>query len=208
MASAALGRQMAALLDPERPVIGVTLGAIRPELRQIAVIARQGGGSLDPNAGDLDVTARWGYRNSSGATMAGPGRAVNRAYSDLEQEAIKNWGNPLGLSLEETFAPLGDTTYDIFLNEQAYWRNVPAKVWAYTLAGYQMMKKWLSYREYAVLGRSLTDAEGREVRDMARRIAAILLLDSKISANYHVVQMATYDWAEAASSEANTLRLW
>ena len=33
------------------------------------------------------------------------------------------------------------------LNESAYWRNVPEKVWDYTIGGYQVIKKWLSYRE-------------------------------------------------------------
>jgi hypothetical protein len=29
---------------------------------------------------------------------------------------------------------------------------VPSRVWAYTLGGYQVIKKWLSYREHDVLG--------------------------------------------------------
>lgn len=39
-ASVALGRQVAALLDSETPVPGVTGGDIRPELRPIGAIAR------------------------------------------------------------------------------------------------------------------------------------------------------------------------
>ena len=35
------------------------------------------------------------------------------------------------------------------------------------------MKKWLSYREHALLGRDLTPAEAREVTAMARRLAAL-----------------------------------
>ncbi len=45
---------------------------------------------------------------------------------------------------------LGETTFDVFPNDVAFWRNVPAKMWAYTLGGYQVMKKWLSYREAGV----------------------------------------------------------
>jgi hypothetical protein len=48
LASAELGRQVAALLDPESRVPGVTSGAIRPELKTIAVVSREGGGSLKP----------------------------------------------------------------------------------------------------------------------------------------------------------------
>ena len=40
-------------------------------------------------------------------------------------------------------------------NHIAYWRNVPAAVWTYKLGGYQVLKKWLSYRERKVLGRPL-----------------------------------------------------
>ena len=32
-------------------------------------------------------------------------------------------------------------------NDTAYWRNGPPKVWTYKLSGYQVLKKWLSYRE-------------------------------------------------------------
>jgi hypothetical protein len=38
--SARLGRELAALLDPETPVPGVTAGAIRPELKLLAVISK------------------------------------------------------------------------------------------------------------------------------------------------------------------------
>ena len=55
------------------------------------------------------------------------------------------------------------------------WRNVPAAVWGYKLGGYQVLKKWLSYRESKVLGRSLRPEEVRHFMDTARRIAAILL---------------------------------
>ena len=54
-ASAALGRQVAVLLDAETPVPGVTCGTIRPELKAIGVIARVDGKSLNPDAGDLDT---------------------------------------------------------------------------------------------------------------------------------------------------------
>ena len=49
----------------------------------------------------------------------------------------------------------GQTTFDIYLNGNAYWRNVPTAVWGYKLGGYQVLKKWLSYRERAVLGQAL-----------------------------------------------------
>ena len=71
---------------------------------------------------------------------------------------------------------LGATTRDIYLNDRAFWSNVPAAVWDYKLGGYQVLKKWLSYRERAVLGRSLTPDEIHHFTTTARRIAAILML--------------------------------
>ncbi len=71
---------------------------------------------------------------------------------------------------------------------------MPTRVWDYTIGGYQVMKKWLSYRERALLGRSLTADEAREVRDMARRIATILLLEPELDANYQAAKQSAYAW--------------
>ena len=74
-------------------------------------------------------------------------------------------------------------TCDVYLNEVAYWRNIPAKVWGYYIGGYQVIKKWLSYREKTLLGRSLTQDEAREVTHMARALAAIVILEPALNAN-------------------------
>ncbi len=68
---------------------------------------------------------------------------------------------------------------------------MPRKVWAYIIGGYQVIKKWLSYREQALLGRALTADQAREVMQIARRIAAILLLEPALDANYLAVKQAT-----------------
>mgnify|MGYP001426040656 CR=1 FL=1 len=67
-------------------------------------------------------------------------------------------------------------------------------VWKYTIGGYQVIKKWLSYREDNILGRALKPDEAREVMNIARRIAAIILLGPKLDENYNQVKNATYDW--------------
>ena len=56
------------------------------------------------------------------------------------------------------------------------------------------MKKWLSYRERALLGRDLKADEARYVIEMARRIAAILLLQPALDANYERVKADTCAW--------------
>ena len=71
---------------------------------------------------------------------------------------------------------LGETTYDIHLKDNAYWRTVPAAVWNYRLGGYQVLKKWLSYRERKVLERALRVEEVQYFSETARRIGALLEL--------------------------------
>ena len=161
--SAARGRHLAALLDSDTPVAGVTTGALRPELAAIAVPMTTGGGNMAGD--DFAVTAGWGHFGTGEAVMPGHGRIVERDYTADERNA-----------LGDAIATLGDTTFDVYLNERAYWRNVPAAVWNYQLGGYQVLKKWLSYRGNKILGRPLLPEEVQHFTDIVRRIAAIALL--------------------------------
>ena len=79
---------------------------------------------------------------------------------------------------------ISDSAYDVYLNATTYWRGVPTAVWEYTLGGYQVLKKWLSYRETAVLGRPLKAEEAREFMHIARRIAALLAFNAALDTNY------------------------
>ena len=159
--SAARGRELAALLDPDMPVPGVTVGALRPAIAAIAVPTTTDGRNMTGE--DFAVTAGWGHFGSGDAVMPGQGRVVERAYMPFERAA-----------LGDAAPVLGRTTFDIYLNPSAFWCNVPAAVWTYKLGGYQVLKKWLSYRERSVLDRALTPQEVLDLTDIARRTAAIL----------------------------------
>ena len=158
--SAARGRELARLLDPDTPVPGVTTGKLRPEVAAIAVPATTDGRNMI--GGDFALTAGWGHIGAGGAVMPGQGRIVERPFTPEERAA-----------LGDALPTLGETTFDVHLNARAFWRNVPAAVWGYRLGGYQILKKWLSYRERPVLGRPLHPAEVQHFTDTARRIAAI-----------------------------------
>ena len=165
VALAARGRRLAALLDSDTPVAGVTDGALTPAMAAIAVpsiVQESGADGGNMADDDFAVTAGWGHHGSGDAVMPGQGRVVERDYTPTERAA-----------LSDAVSALGATTYDVYLNERAYWRNVPAGVWNYHLGGYQVLKKWLSYREHRVLNRPLTAAEVWSFAEMARRIAAI-----------------------------------
>ena len=159
--SAARGRQLAALLDTDTPVPGVTTGALRPDIAHIAVPTTTDGSNM--TGPDFDLTAGWGHFGAGQAVMPGQGRIIERPYTPGEREAMGD-----GVSA------LGETTFDVYLNERAYWRNVPANVWGYKLGGYQVLKKWLSYRERKVLGRSLRAEEAQHFVEVGRRVGAML----------------------------------
>jgi len=126
--------------------------------------------------------------------MPGKGKTVTRPWTPEERTGIEQGAEARGLSAKEALAQLGDTAVDVYLNDVAFWRGVPSGVWSYTIGGYQVMKKWLSYREKPLLGRDLKREEMREVTSMARRIAAILLLQPQLDANYLAVKANTYEW--------------
>ena len=166
VASAARGQELAQLLDPETGVSGVTMGPLHPEISAIAVPATADGGNMADE--DFEVSAGWGHYGSGNAVMPGQGLVEERSCTAEELAA-----------LGDATATLGDSTFDIYLNDRAYWRNVPAKVWSYKLGGYQVLKKWLSYRESKVLGCKLTPEEVQHFTGTARRIAAVLMLTGK-----------------------------
>jgi hypothetical protein len=192
--SAEVGRNLSVLLDIETRVEGVTKGNIRGELTHVGSIAREGGGSLDPDAGDLEVTTGWGHAGKGGAVMPGKGKVTERDYTAKERESIVAGAAALGLSGEQAFKLIGEGTSDVYLSNLAYWKNIPARVWEYTIGGYQVIKKWLSYREGEILGRALTTDEVRTLTEIARRIAAILLMEPELDANYEAVKKSAYDW--------------
>jgi hypothetical protein len=195
LASAALGEQSATLLDTEHAVPGVTTGDIRPELKVIGFISREGGGQLQEK--ELAITAGWGHAGKNDAVMPGKGKIVERDYTPEEKDAIQNGAKNLGMSREQVFSCLGEHTFDIYLNDVAYWRNVPMEVWEYYIGGYQVIKKWLSYREQPLLGRPLNKDEAREVTNMARRIAATLLLQPSLDSNYLKCKENAYPWPKS-----------
>ncbi len=155
LASAALGRQVADLLDTETPVVGVTTGQVRQELRPVAVLVTRQGKEVN-----YSVNVGWGHHSQGDVVMPGRGRLT-----------------------------VVDNAYDVYLNETTYWRHVPTSVWEYTIGGYQVLKKWLSYREATVLGRALQPDETREFMHIARRIAALSALEPQLDVNYRAATL-------------------
>ena len=117
-----------------------------------------GGGNIDPDA-DLKVEATWGFFGAKNAVMCGKGKTSPAA------------ADPQG-------------ALDVYINDRVHWGNVPLDVWTMTIGGYPVIKKWLSYREYRVLGRPLKLEEMTYITEVVRRLKALLLLGTELDANY------------------------
>jgi SAM-dependent methyltransferase len=194
-----LGAKLASLFDPEKQVQGISAGKLRPGLKSLGLPTKRGNKSIV--LADLNLTASWGYfqtdkKTGNKKTMAGGGMTTTRDYTGAERLALAEEGAALGLGADQVVALLGGKTLDVHLNADAWWANVPEKVWGYSLGGYQVIKKWLSYREHAVLGRALKPDEAAYVSEMIRRIAAILLMGPALDANYAACKSAAVEWKD------------
>jgi hypothetical protein len=170
--SAGLGRAVADLLLPDQPVRGVTCGTIRPELRGLGVPSNVGGGNIDPGA-DLKVEATWGFFGAKNAVMCGKGKTVPSTVN-------------------------ANAAVDVYINDRVYWQNVPLDVWAMTIGGYPVVKKWLSYREFRVLRRPLLQEEMTYITEVVRRLKALLLMGESLDANYRAAATGAMEFGKSS----------
>jgi hypothetical protein len=177
--SARLGGRLADLLDPDQDVPGVTTGNISRGLRSVGTLIR---GSRKRGAVDLRMTTAWGYAGRDGVIMPGGGR-IEAQPSWLEAAELETALRAVAPDVSDPLARLGLPVH-VFLNDDTYWASVPTAVWEYRIGGYQVVKKWLSYRQLDLLGRALTVEESRHVTNMIRRLTVIVLLTDELNANY------------------------
>jgi len=193
--SAALGVTVGQLLDIEKPTLGVTSGKLRKELNLLGRVT-------GPKKGlSLAISVGWGHgQKEKDIVMPGRGIERRREFTAEESAAIAEGAKDLGLAPEDVTALWGAQTHDIYLNNETFWSNVPEAVWEYTIGGYQVLKKWLSYRERQVLGRDITKEEAREYTHIVRRIAALLLLEPELDKNYAAINAHCHPWSAASVS--------
>jgi len=182
--SANLGRRLAELLDAES---SISLAAGWSFLAALKL-------PLDPNLEEaLKLTAGWGHKGQGSTVMPGRGVALERPWSQAEREKLAALTATQSLALDDALTLLGETCIDVRLNGNAQWSAVPISVWNYTLGGYQVLKKWLSYREFTsepaspLLHRALRSEEAAYFAQVVRRIAAILLLGPALDASYRAI---------------------
>jgi hypothetical protein len=119
-----------------------------------------------------------------------------QVHADDLKLTVTYWGGGKGrwkprpftaeeLPAEEFGDAWGERTGNLFLNDGAFFANVPELVWTYQLGGYPVLKKWLGYRQADRReGKSLSDDERRWFRQIIQRIAALLALGPALDALY------------------------
>ena len=125
--SAALGKEVADLLDTENGVVGVTEGSIAKHLRMIGDIK-----------GD-------DFRLISGKPKATRENSDPEEWSDSERRELEAGFRLIGIEAQRGFELLGPPM-DISLNDSTYWSGVPKMVWDCLIGGHQPVKSWISTR--------------------------------------------------------------
>jgi hypothetical protein len=185
--SSSLGHRLAELLDPESDI---NLAAEWGFLSRLSIDAEFPEGTPERdrrNAARFAITVGWGGRGQGDAVMPRPGKAPERDWNRAELDRLSALATAQNLTIEDALALLGRRCVDVYLNNATLWTAVPTKVWEYTLGGYQVLKKWLSYREEQLLGRPLHEDETRYFSQVVRRITAILLLGRALDASYGAI---------------------
>ncbi len=180
--SSAFGSRVAKLLDSEQDVLGVSAGALEDGLDIIAL----------PTGHNFKLMGGWGTvqinKNGSRIVMPGVGTVNVRAWKEEELKSLQKLADRHGITLDVLASLIGTEAVDVYINNDSAWVGVPCFVWSYCLGGYQVLKKWLSYREFDVLGRALRGDEVLYFSKTARRITEILCMGPALEAVHALVR--------------------
>ena len=133
----------------------MTQAPLRQEIAAVTVPTKAGGHNIAGE--DFAVTTGWSHYGQGDGVMPGHGRAVERAFSHDERAAM---GDALPVLCHRTF--------DIYLNGEAFWCNIPASV------ATKCSRNGFTYRERDIRRRPLRVEEVQHFTDTARRICDIL----------------------------------
>ena len=152
---------------------------------------------IDAAGGELAITAGWGHAGKEGVTMPAKGKLAERQYNEAEVKAIDAEAADRAVARRTAGAAGRDepTTYTSTTRHTGETSRQRVGLYHRRLSGHQEMAELPRARN---LGRPLKPEEAREVMNMARRIAAILLLQPKLDENYREAVRTTYDWGRAA----------
>jgi hypothetical protein len=153
------GDELAALVNPIASPTKALRKILADDTKALAVPSKVRGGPV--REGDLLVEFSY-FGGAQGGW---------RARSSVQGEPMhKEWG---------------ETTGDLYINDEVMFRHVPERVWGYELGGYPVIKKWLGYRDRGRRpGVPLSVQESAHLRGMIQRLAAVLRLHATLDSLY------------------------
>jgi hypothetical protein len=178
--SALLGYRVCRLFGPDEKALAP---ALEPELRLLGVPARTGREARMLRGNALQIDEHW----------LADSRIAVRDYSGEELLAVGDFARSNGLTADHALELLGEQTCDVYLNDKAFWRNVPMNVWNFTSAGATPLRAWIAARTISGLGRPLSRDEAGYFASVIRRIAALLLLEPALRQNAQSMEMHRID---------------
>lgn len=162
-----LGARISRLLDPASDARATITGVLGASAKKLAVPTR-----------------------SDGKTVTEEGLLVSRSYYSAGRG---DWRERAPDEAESWRDCWGAATGDLYLNDEVFFKNVPAKVWRHELGGYPVLKKWLGYRQGDRRGgKPLALAEAEHFRSMVQRLAALLVLAPDLDAAYEVASLDSF----------------
>lgn len=141
---------------------------------------------------DLTINAGWG-RKSKGNVTGGKGRIEFREWSGAEKQNLVRICRKLNVEVTRGFELLGKAC-DIYLNDTNYWKGVPESVWNFRIGSYQVIKKWLSYREDKIIEREILVPEARTVTNIVWRLMTLVLMGDALDKNYDNCCSNSFNW--------------
>jgi len=155
------GSQIMHLLDPTSEARGLLEELVGPEpLAQLGVLRSVDGSPLR----EEDLVVRISYYGSA------RGRWEERPWAD-EEDRRSGWG---------------ETTGDLYLNDNVFLKNVPRAVWKMELGGYPVIAKWLGYRGPRFRDQEpLSLVEKDTLRELVQRLSGIVALHPRLDDLYN-----------------------
>lgn len=144
------------------------------------------------------LVSGWGSYDKEGSVQPSKRILKSRPWEPDEKIALQKIFKSLKIEQERGLELLGDAV-DIDLNceddDPNQWCGVPENVWKLRIGRYQVIRKWLSYRDFSVLGRKLDEEdEARHVSNMTQRLTLLLLMTDDLDANYRSCCENAWHW--------------
>lgn len=158
-------------------------------LKASAALGRQAADLLRP---DVPFNSPAEFR-----TLAKPTRKDGGQLSEPDLRVTVRYGGK-GRYEPPVTEPQGRTGR-LWWNDVAFWDNVPAEVWSFTIGGYPVVKKWLDYRHIDSLGRPLRLKEILYFTEMVQRIATLIALGPALDENYLAIKANVLEGVGASS---------